>query len=368
MTLPEQAWRAQVTRLGLQLMSAGARAAYQAQLPLGLAASLDLGCVAAVRPAARTRGLGEGFELGELQVRAQWLRARCMCSAAAFKPAVCCRHAVHALALTHATCTHHGVPLPAAPNHTHAHTLQAKPAAECPYLEGEGPEGLGAALRYVSLYHSSDGARGRGLFCLLLPATQRCHMVLLVPAGIAAKEVAAHALERVWRELLAGLQEQGMADEQQVRLGRLRACTHAWLCVARLAASAAGCMQLDACACVRLRQACGSYTATQQPLSSPARCWRLPCRPATHAALWRTTATDQVASLSGLEFNVEYAREHLAALRTIQRALASYREQQRGPCVAACQAPGGSARLQQDMPLLADLPCVDKPAAPEDAK
>jgi hypothetical protein len=66
--LPEAEWQSSATRLGLQLMSAGARAVYQAQLPLQLVASLDLGCVASVAPSARQRTLGEGFALKELQV------------------------------------------------------------------------------------------------------------------------------------------------------------------------------------------------------------------------------------------------------------------------------------------------------------
>lgn len=70
--MPEAEWQSCATRLGLQLMSAGARAVYQAQLPLQLAASLDLGCVASVTPAARQRTLGEGFALKELQVRRAW--------------------------------------------------------------------------------------------------------------------------------------------------------------------------------------------------------------------------------------------------------------------------------------------------------
>jgi hypothetical protein len=77
---------------------------------------------------------------------------------------------------------------------------------------------------------------------------------------------------------------------------------------------------------------------------------------------------EAAAGLAGLDFTVEYARQHLGALRTVQRALAAYREAQRGPCVVTVQAPGGSARLAQDMPLLADVPCVDKPSTPEDAR
>lgn len=71
--MPEAEWQSSATRLGLQLMSAGARAVYQAQLPLQLVASLDLGCVASVKPAARQRTLGEGFSLNELQVSSMWL-------------------------------------------------------------------------------------------------------------------------------------------------------------------------------------------------------------------------------------------------------------------------------------------------------
>jgi hypothetical protein len=74
--MPEAQWQANTTRLALQLMSAGARAVYQGQLPLQLAASLDLGCVAAVTPAARSRQLGEGFDLRELQVG---VRVCCSC-------------------------------------------------------------------------------------------------------------------------------------------------------------------------------------------------------------------------------------------------------------------------------------------------
>lgn len=44
---------------------------YQGQLPLQLMASLDLGCVAAVTPAARDRQIGDGFALSELQVGLQ---------------------------------------------------------------------------------------------------------------------------------------------------------------------------------------------------------------------------------------------------------------------------------------------------------
>ena len=79
--------------------------------------------------------------------------------------------------------------------------------------------------------------------------------------------------------------------------------------------------------------------------------------------------TQQSASaLSSCDFTVEYTRQQLQALRLVQRALAAYREAQRGPCVATVQCPGGSVRLQQDMPLLGDIPCVDKPVSAEDGR
>jgi len=77
---------------------------------------------------------------------------------------------------------------------------------------------------------------------------------------------------------------------------------------------------------------------------------------------------EAAAALSACDFTVEYTRQQLQALRLVQRALAAYREAQRGPCVATVQAPGGSARLQQDMPLLGDMPCVDKPVTAEDGR
>lgn len=94
--------------------------------------------------------------------------------------------------------------------------VQGKTATECSYLEGGGPDGLGSSLRHITLYHSSDGARGRGVLCLLLPPLKRCLIVVVVPTGIAAKEVAAAVLDRAWREVLQGMLEQGLFIEEQV--------------------------------------------------------------------------------------------------------------------------------------------------------
>lgn len=97
---------------------------------------------------------------------------------------------------------------------------QAKTAAECSYLEGGGPDGLGPALRHISIYHSADDGRGRGCFCVLLPATGRCLVVVLVPNGIAAKEVTPAALDKAWNDALAGMAGSGYMQQEQVRQRR----------------------------------------------------------------------------------------------------------------------------------------------------
>jgi hypothetical protein len=61
--------------------------------------------------------------------------------------------------------------------------LQSRAVTQCAYLEGEGPDGLGPHLRHVALYHSSDGNRGRSVYCLLMPATRQCLVVVCVPSG-----------------------------------------------------------------------------------------------------------------------------------------------------------------------------------------
>lgn len=65
----------------------------------------------------------------------------------------------------------------------HGMSLQSRNCTQCSYLEGEGPDGLGPHLRHVALYHSTDGNRGRSVFCLLLPATKQCLVVVCVPSG-----------------------------------------------------------------------------------------------------------------------------------------------------------------------------------------
>jgi hypothetical protein len=85
----------------------------------------------------------------------------------------------------------------------------------CSYLEGEGPEGLGP-LRYITLYHSADAGRGRGVYCLLLPAAARGLLVVVQPSALAQREVTPAALERAWRDGLGVLMPQGHNTQEQV--------------------------------------------------------------------------------------------------------------------------------------------------------
>ena len=50
---------------------------------------------------------------------------------------------------------------------------QMKTTTECSYLEGEGPEKIGAYLRHFGLYESRDLARSRSVLGLSLPAESR---------------------------------------------------------------------------------------------------------------------------------------------------------------------------------------------------
>ncbi len=51
--------------------------------------------------------------------------------------------------------------------------LQMKTTVACPYLEGEGPEKIGAYLRHFGLYESRDLARGRSVLGLSIPVESR---------------------------------------------------------------------------------------------------------------------------------------------------------------------------------------------------
>lgn len=68
LSLPEREFLGSLNPLSIQLLQAGARGVYQDQLPLDLAAALDLGCCVRVAPAARARPWSAGYDLKELQV------------------------------------------------------------------------------------------------------------------------------------------------------------------------------------------------------------------------------------------------------------------------------------------------------------
>lgn len=51
--------------------------------------------------------------------------------------------------------------------------VQMKTTVTCPYLEGEGPEQVGAYLRHFGLYESRDLTHGRSILGLSLPVESR---------------------------------------------------------------------------------------------------------------------------------------------------------------------------------------------------
>ncbi len=48
-----------------------------------------------------------------------------------------------------------------------------KSSSQCAYLAGEGPEGLGPALRHVGVFLCADELRGRGVYGLHVPMRHR---------------------------------------------------------------------------------------------------------------------------------------------------------------------------------------------------
>ena len=74
-----------------------------------------------------------------------------------------------------------------------SHPMQMKSSSQCAYLAGEGPDGLGPALRHVGVFLCADELRGRGVYGLHVPMRQRR------AAGITCRplefqaETAAHA-------------------------------------------------------------------------------------------------------------------------------------------------------------------------------
>jgi len=94
--------------------------------------------------------------------------------------------------------------------------------ADVAYLgPNEGPEGLGA-VRYVALYKSEEPGRGRAVYTLLLPAQQRCMVVVVQPSILAAREVTVGTLQSAWREVMGVLADQGHNSQEQVGKGNKR--------------------------------------------------------------------------------------------------------------------------------------------------
>ncbi|PRW20477.1 DNA polymerase epsilon catalytic subunit A [Chlorella sorokiniana] len=146
--MEEGEYRSQLPELQARLAAAGARGVWEERLPPELNAALQLGCVAVVAPSARSRTLGDGFDLAELHMR---------------------------------------------------------PVAQCEYFDAPG------SLRHMTLHAAADPARGRALYALHLPADGRCQLWVVNPARGGQKELSGGAAERAWSEAAAALAAEAAA-------------------------------------------------------------------------------------------------------------------------------------------------------------
>jgi hypothetical protein len=359
-------------------------------MPLGLQAALQLGCVATVAPAARTRPLGEGFDLDELQVGGRveggggrWGAGQG--TEGRLKGGGGTRHKPRPSPRPRQ-------PLNPDPSNHRLHPPPQRPqyadTTRCGYLEGDGPEGLGP-LRYVALYHSADAGRGRGVYCLLLPATGRGLLVVAQPSALAQREVTPAALERAWRDGLGVLMPQGHNTQEQVRArgGSGGALAQGSSPVRR------GALILHAPNPVLPPQA-----APPAPAARPAppgghavargvggrlllRRHRGRAHPAARhpGCVARRGAGGQALALCVASPCPRLSAKPWPAGRGPSHACSppllapppsppAYREVQRGPVLVAVQCPGGAARLQADVPLLGEFPCITVPALSEDSR
>lgn len=62
--------------------------------------------------------------------------------------------------------------------------LQMKLSVDCSYLAGEGPDGLGPALRQITVFHCGDALRGRAVYGIHLPITGRCVLQTFASVGL----------------------------------------------------------------------------------------------------------------------------------------------------------------------------------------
>lgn len=66
--MPDAEFRQRANELAIALTEPHVKGVFEEKLPLHLHAALQLGCVAAVAPEARSKSLQEGFDLADLQV------------------------------------------------------------------------------------------------------------------------------------------------------------------------------------------------------------------------------------------------------------------------------------------------------------
>jgi hypothetical protein len=77
--MTDEDFRARAPDLALQLATPDITDVFEERLPLAFNASLTLGCVAALVPAARSRPLSEGFDLTDIKVCEPLLLEICVC-------------------------------------------------------------------------------------------------------------------------------------------------------------------------------------------------------------------------------------------------------------------------------------------------
>ena len=66
--MPDAEYREQANELAIALSEPHVKGVFEERLPLDLHAALQLGCVTAVTPDARSKSMQDGFDLSDLQV------------------------------------------------------------------------------------------------------------------------------------------------------------------------------------------------------------------------------------------------------------------------------------------------------------
>ncbi|GAX75625.1 hypothetical protein CEUSTIGMA_g3069.t1 [Chlamydomonas eustigma] len=177
-TMPEPEYRCNVSRLSAQLSAEHIHAVYEDALPLGLHAALQLGCVVKVQDSISL--------LGSINS---------------------CNIAPHIKQVNQSS------QKKSLAGDWNLKDFQMKTSVECPYLEGDGPDGLGP-LSYVSLYFSWDTTQSRAVLSCMMPAASRALMVVVQASSAAAREVTSNLLDRFWRDVVHGLKQQSSHNTQ----------------------------------------------------------------------------------------------------------------------------------------------------------